>query len=269
MNWFEEILAALSGTMARPEMFGWFHLLSIGVTIALIVLVCFFLRKKSDKVNRIVLLAFAIVFIVFEIYKQLAYVWFNSNTGEWSYSWYAFPFQFCSTPMYIALIAGILRPGKVQNWCMAFLATFGTIAGICVLMYPSGVFVEMIGINIQTMVVHGGMIVLGVYCLLSGRVKLHVKSILPAAVIFTILATIALISNIIMYHTVSKSFNMFYLSPLIPNHMPVFGDVYNAVPFPVYFLIYIVGFSLASLLVLLIAMGIGLLLKKTKNKKPR
>lgn len=35
MNWFETVLNALDGKMDRPTAYGWFHLMFIGIMIAL------------------------------------------------------------------------------------------------------------------------------------------------------------------------------------------------------------------------------------------
>ena len=82
--------------------------------------------------------------------------------------------------MYIFLIAALIKKGKVQDSLFAFLGTYALFAGLAVMLYPNDVFTTTIGINIQTMVHHGLMLVGGVYILASGRAKLEHKTILKS-----------------------------------------------------------------------------------------
>ncbi|MBU1143027.1 MAG: YwaF family protein, partial [Firmicutes bacterium] len=146
-----EILQFLNGEMNRPLPYGtlsegWFHYLSLVLVIVASVIAITRMKNMSDKKLKKVLLIFAIILIVFEIYKQLIF----SYQANWNYQWYAFPFQFCSTPMYVALFAGLTRNKKIFEALKIFLATFGLFAGVAVMLYPMTVFVGTIGINIQT-----------------------------------------------------------------------------------------------------------------------
>ena len=161
MNFFEKILQVLDADMTRPTMYGWFHLVALLVVIGLIVLVVFKCKNLSEKAFRTIILTTAIVLIIFEIYKQLNFS-YNPDSDTWDYQWYAFPFQFCSSPMYVLLLIGCLKECKFRNFLCSFMATFGLFAGIGVMLYPSTVFIETIGINIQTMIHHGSMVVIGV-----------------------------------------------------------------------------------------------------------
>ena len=51
---------------------------------------------------------------------------------SYNYAWYAFPWQFCSTPMYIGLLAGLSK-GKLHDHFCAYLATFALFAGTAVM----------------------------------------------------------------------------------------------------------------------------------------
>ncbi len=273
MNAFEKFLAMLDGQMTKPVAFGWFHLMWLAIMIVATVVLCVFavINKKKGKDNskfaRIVVLTYAVVVIILEIYKQLNYS-FNSTTGEWSYQWHAFPFQFCSTPMYVALIAGCLKKGEFQKYLYTYLATFALFAGVIVMVYPGNVFSTTIGINIQTMICHAGMVVMGVFLLVSGVVDLKWSSILKAIPVFCVLVVIALIMNIIFHSTGNTaSFKMFYISPYLRPGMVILNDIYDAVPFFLYFLIYVLGFSLAAFIMLAIAIGIDRLSKFIHKKR--
>lgn len=276
MNWFEKILAALDGRMTTPTLFGWFHIMWLLIIVGITVTLCVFAFKnrgnmpKNYKLVKIVVLTYAILTILLEIYKQLNYS-FNSTTGEWGYQWYAFPFQFCSTPMYVALIAGCLKDGsKFQKWLYSYLATFSLFAGLAVMIYPGDVFISTIGINIQTMICHGGMVVVGVVILASKVVDLNYKTVLRAIPVFATLALIALIANII-FHTTGNTatFNMFYISPYLPCTLPILNAIYPVVPYPVFLLIYLLGFSLAATVIFSFAFVGELIIKKCQNNKAK
>ena len=275
MNWFEKILAGLNGKMEMPLAYGWFHLMCWFLVIVLTVtLVMLAIRYRKDdakiaKITRIVVLTYSILGIVLEIYKQLNFSFTpTEDGGVWDYRWYAFPFQFCSTPMYIGLIAGCLKKGKFQEYLYSYLATFALFAGLCVMIYPGDVFTRTVGINIQTMVCHGGMVVMGIYLLFSGMVKLEWKTIFKALSVFAVLVCIADVFNII-YHFAggTETCNLFFISPYFPCTLPILSMIYEVVPYPVFLIIYIIGFTLAAFVMLAVAIGIDRLIKHEKKIK--
>ena len=258
----EEILRILDARMTQPVPYGWFHILSLALTVAATVLLCRF-GKNWDK--RKVVLTTAVLVTILEIYKQINFSFSYENGISFDYQWYAFPFQFCSTPMYIGLLAGLWKRGKVHDAACAYLATYAVFAGVCVMLYPVTVFVAQIGINIQTMICHGSMIVIGVYLLYPGHVKLAHKTILKAATVFAVCVALAAVMNEIAHASgllQRESFDMFYISPYSVSELPVYVQVQAVVPFPWCLVLYILGFSLAAYIMLLIAMGIAKLAKK-------
>ena len=104
-------------------------------------------------------------------------------------------------PMFVGLLAGIFRKGKIHEAFCAFLATYSIYAGVCVMLYPVTVFVDTIGINIQTMVCHGSMITIGVYLLYTGYVKMEHRTILKALPVFAVAVFVAMTMNEIAYYT--------------------------------------------------------------------
>ena len=262
MSFLEDVLHVLDTQMTRPTMYGWFHILSLALTVAATVLFCRF-GKKWDK--RKVVLTTAIVVAVLELYKQINYSFSYGNGIAFDYQWYAFPFQFCSTPMYVGLLAGLWKKGKVHDAACAYLATFSVFAGAAVMLYPATVFIGTVGINIQTMVCHGSMIVIGVYLLYTGYVKPAHKTILKAIPVFVVCVGMAVVMNEIAHASgllERETFDMFFISPYGTPSLPVYSLVQNAVAFPWCLVIYILGFSLAAYIMLLIAMGIAKLAKK-------
>ena len=133
------------------------------------------------------------------------------------------------------------------------------------MLYPSTVFVDTIGINIQTMFCHGSMIVVGVYLLYTGAVKAEHKTIWKAMPVFAACVGLACVMNEIAYRTgllERETFDMFFISPYGTPSLPVYSLVQAAVPFPWCLFIYVAVFTFAAWLMLLIAMGIRAVAKK-------
>ena len=246
--------------MTQPTCYGWFHLLSLALTAAATVLLCRF-GKNWDK--RKVVLNTAILVAILEVYKQINFSFSYQDGITFDYQWYAFPFQFCSTPMYIGLLAGLWKKGKLHDAACAYLATYGLFAGVCVMLYPATVFMPQVGINIQTMVCHGSMVVIGVYLLYTGYVPAAHKTILRAIPVFAVCVALAAAMNEIA-HAVSPqtNFDMFYISPYSVSELPIYVTVQGIVPFPWCLALYILGFSLAAYIMLPVTMGVKRLMKK-------
>ena len=270
VTFLEKFLAALDGTMPLPTLFGWYHLLCLGIVVGLCILVCLTAKGISDKKFNLVIGVTAGVLLLLEIYKQFNYS-YNPSTDAWDYQWYAFPFQFCSTPMYVMLVAAFLKNGKVKTSLCSFLATYGFFAGAAVMFYPSDVFIRTIGINIQTMAHHGMMVVIGVFMYVSGRVECSKKTIFRAIPTFAALIALALIMNVIFVKLdfSDETFNMFYISPYFDCTLPLLDMIYASTPYPVFILVYLFGFTLAGGIMSFLILGAKKLLTKYSKKTIR
>lgn len=265
MTFWQSLLAFLDSSMETPVSFGWFHLLWLAITFLALIPLCRFPKKPGEDHVRRVVLVTAIIVTVLEIYKQINYSFSYEDGIIFDYQWYAFPFQFCSTPMYIGLLAGLIKKGKVHDSLCAYLATYAMFAGLAVMIYPNDVFISTIGINIQTMICHGSMITIGIYLFVSGHVKLQHKTILKAIPVFAVTVALAALMNEIAYLTgllETETFNMFFISPYCDPSLLVYSEVQKVVPFPFCLIIYILGFTAAAYVILLLAMGIGKLVRK-------
>ena len=263
MEFWQNVLRILDARMPVPTLYGWFHLLCLALTALITVALCCLCKKQTHP--RRLILTVAIIVSLAEIYKQINYSFSYAEGITFDFQWYAFPFQFCSTPMYVGLIAGLTRKGRVHDACCAYLATFSVFAGLCVIAYPADVFIGQIGINIQTMFCHGSMIFQGIYLLYCGYVKLEHKTILRGTSVFAVCVGVAICLNEIAYRSgllKTDVFNMFYFSPHCAGTLPVYSLVQAAVPYPWCLLIYIAAFTAAAYLILLIAMGIRRLARR-------
>lgn len=264
---FEQIIALVSGTMTEPELYGWFHILCLIVVGILCALVVANRHKVTEKSMRLTVGLTGATLLAFEIYKQLVFS-YTPDTDTWEYQWYAFPFQFCSTPMYVMTLAALVKKGNFRDCLLAFLATYSLVAGGAVMLYPATVFVETIGINIQTMVHHGSMVVIAIYLLSSGLIKFDLRTILTKALpVFGALVGVALILNLLfMQFGDDSTFNMFFLAPGQGYLLPFLEAIFDGLPYPVYLFSYIFFFSIAAYLVILSARGIVRLHQTVKEK---
>ena len=270
MEIFAKILENFDYQIEKPTLFGWFHILWLVLTVAVAVALCLWHKHSGteDRVRRVVM-GNAIFVIVLEIYKLINYSFSYENGISFDFQWYVFPWQFCSTPMFVGLLAGIIRKGKVHDSLMAYLATFAVFAGLAVTIYPGDVFTTTFGVDIQSMICHASMVSVGAYLYFSGYVKAEHKTILKAIPVFAVCLSIAVILNEVMFYSGAigdETFNMFYISRHFECTLPVYSLVHNSVPFPVNLIIYIIGFSIAAYVMLLIPMGIKKLAGK-KNQK--
>jgi hypothetical protein len=235
--------------MERPSLYqglveSWFQYVSLVVLLFMM----FYVYQRSKiggfQVDR-TLKFIAFVMIGFEIYKQVLFTY----TNGWTYQWYAFPFQFCSTPMYIGLLAAYSKHPVIKQGSYLFLSTYGFFAGLAVMLYPVSVYTTSVGINIQTMVHHGSMVIMGLIVMFN--IKPSKKHFIDGMYVFGIVTIIAIILNEV--HALLElpgTFNMFFINPRFSSEIPVLSLFQPIVPGVIYMVIFMIGFSLIALIFL-------------------
>ena len=129
------------------------------------------------------------------------------------------------------------------------------------MLYPVSVFISTIGINIQTMVWHGTQVILGVYFIVYYRKSIDLRFFRRGIIVFLIMVGCAMALNMLIPNYTDETFNMFYISPKFASTLPVLSMLYTGpenppVPWPAFLALYLVGYTLAALIVYLIAKGI-------------
>ncbi len=257
MNWFEKLLDILSYNVeTKPTSYGWLHLLFTAIVIGVTVFLCVRYKKCSDKKFRIIIgICWAIMFL-FEVYKQLQYSCkTDGTTANWDYQWYVFPFQFCSTPLYVLPLVIFLPDGKVRNACISYTALFALFAGIAVFAYPEGIFTREILISIQSLTHHGIQMVTGVFAAVWCQHKYKAKFwtnefYFGGLIVFAVMSAIAMTLNLTVQPAVEpNTFNMFYISPYRNSSLPVLSSIQPVVPYAVFLILYLFGFALCGLIV--------------------
>ena len=206
----DEFFTSTAWKMVPPKAYGPFHLIFTFVGIALCILIAWKLRNVGEKGNRAVLLSVGIFLILTEIYKQLFYYYY---IGENTYQWWIFPFQLCSVPMYLCVIAPLLKPGKVQSGMYHFMTTFNLLGGLMAFIEPSGIVHEYWTLTFHAFIWHMMLIFIGIYLILSGRFAKTMQDYRSAAVTFLVLAAVAFAINLIFRKASDGTINMFFVGP--------------------------------------------------------
>ena len=234
-----------------------FHIVSFVIMVALCVALCIFCRNiKEKKLSRILMIIWGVL-VFLEIYKQFVFSYSFNDAGEisWHYQWYAFPYQFCATPLtFIPFIALNKASNKltafVKEGAIAFCCTFNLFAGLAVMFSPGDVFnTYNLGIDVHTMIHHGMQMVLGIYLYVYYHGKLQYWSYLKALPIFGFFLVNAMILNAIVPTFTNDTFNMFFISWKFPCTLPVLAGIYPKVPYIVFLLIYVIGFAIAGFII--------------------
>ncbi len=259
MRLLEYLLDRTPRLSVRPTVWGTFHIVSVAIVLGLFIGMVLLRRHlpRGERALRHSLAVFGIGLLLLEIGKQLVYSY--TPGGHWDYNWDRFPFQFCSTPIYVALIAMWLPDGRLRRALTAFLATYSPVAGCAVLFYPAAdVFHEILFLDLHTMLWHGAMLLYGLYLWLTEATRPAGSTALSAALVFLPTAIIALALNEAehLWHFAGEdTFNMFYISRHGTCHIPLLSWVQANAPYPVFFAAYILLLGMGGALVTL---GMGL-----------
>ncbi len=274
MSVLVSILTFLDGRMETPTNYGIWHICFLLLTIGATVLMTVLFRNASDRTMRRVLTVMWVIFLVLEVYKHIVFS-FSVEDGRivFDYPWYIFPFQFCSTPFYALPFLIFLKDGPVRDFFMMFTTGFVLFAGLAVMLYPNDVFTTRTGVNIQTMVHHGMQVVMGVMLVAYNRRRMTLRNLGGGIAVFALFAATAMTLNELAYifftaNGLDDTFNMFFISRHFPCTLPILSTVYELVPYPVFLLIYLLGFALVSALLFGIEKGIlALFMKKCHGTK--
>lgn len=252
---------------AHP-MYGWYHILWIVIAIAASVAIAIFGAKRRDAATcDKVLLTFGLTLLMLEIYKQILCIRVNVP-----YNWNDFPFQFCSTPMYVMVLAALLKEGKVKDALCKFLAFYGCLAGVSVLVYPTVVpEAEYLTLLIHTMVWHVSMILVGVYLIANkGYGKQLRKEFLPGMAVLAVLIGLATVLNFLLPQVLGSDpwINFFYISYYHGSTLPILSSIYrfgdSIGKWLLLLVAYFAAFSLGAALIFFIAKALDGIRKKPR-----
>lgn len=210
MEKLDALFEAMLWPMTPPSAYGWFHILFTLGGFAICAFAAWKLRKVSDRTCRKILFGIGLVLAISEVYKQL-YYYFAVNDN--AYAWGDFPFQFCSVPMYICLIAPWLKPGKLQRGMYSYAVLFNLLGGAIAFTEPSGLFHSHWFLTVHALFWHMVLVFIGLFLCFSGRGGTEKGDFKVASFTFFGLSTIAFTCNTVVQKVIGGHMNMFFVGP--------------------------------------------------------
>jgi uncharacterized membrane protein YwaF len=236
-----------------PGAYSWFHILwlcimliaciAIGLTVA---------RKRSHRLDRIMIAIFSAILVGCEVFKQL--FWFEFYGY---YRFEIFPFQFCSVPIYVAVFASVIPWDRVREICYRFLAFYGIIGGLAVMFVPNAVlYTYFVPMSLHAMIWHAVLVVMGVYLIISRGYGEKIREMFTPSIIFLCFVILAIIGNVLVYKLYlgtpecqpGDRLSMFYISPYYDTELPLLGAVQD-ISYPLFVLCYLLFFNSFALIV--------------------
>lgn len=206
----DEFMRATAWPMERPAAYGPFHLIFTVVGFTLCYLLARKLRHASDRQNRVILLSVGIFLMLTEVYKQLFHYYYICDH---SYAWWIFPFQLCSVPMYLCVIAPLLKKGRVQKALYSFMMCYNLLGGFMAFIEPSGILQDYWVVTLHSCVWHMVLVFVGLYIAFSGRGGLENRDYKDATKVFLMLCVVAFSINLICWEPSGHDINMFFIGP--------------------------------------------------------
>lgn len=170
---------------------GHFALL-VAVSIGVIIALKYTKNKNNEEVKRIIRRITVFLWIL-EIVKII----FNIIIGNVSNPNTYIPLYFCSIILYAGILSGFCK-GRLKRTGDVFLSTGGLIAGIVFLLYPSTslpTYPIFHYISIQSMILHGAMVYLGILLNITHYIELEKKDINYYAILILIISVLAYMIN--------------------------------------------------------------------------
>lgn len=205
-QWFH----ATAWTCPVAPAYGALHLAVMAIGFPTCFLLARRLRKLSDRGNRILLVGIGLLLMLTEVYKQLFY---QFVIGDGGYNWGIFPFHLCSIPMYLCVIAPLLKPGPVQQGMYGFMMLYNLLGGAIAFVEPSGLLHGYVTLTIHALLWHMLLVFIGLYLVFSGRAGSEKLNYRTASFTFLALCGIAFCINVIFRRVSNGAINMFFVGP--------------------------------------------------------
>lgn len=235
MKTLSDIAYYISFPSEVPKPFGAMHIISLVFTAVITFVIVRMFKTAEKRYEKRLFLIAGIILILGELYKQFVITF----RGGFSYAFFFFPMQFCSTPLYAFPLAFFAKNEKLYEGAVFYSATYCVFAGALVLIYPSSVFCNSGAINVQSLIHHAVMVAVGIALLSRYFGRFTAAGVAHGVGIFTFFLFVAVGINLAM----GEGVNMYYLNPLSPIKVPVLSFLSRILPFPVVPILYAVVFT--------------------------
>lgn len=246
----------------------WYFLWIAIVVVASIVL-GIVVSKSNDKTFRIILLVLWIIIVAFEIFKQIFYTFI---VGGGVYDTDIIPYQFCSLALYAYPFIIFGKDSKFRDGMILFAASYVFFAGLIV--YGIHPFISQLNkpslvMSIQTSLHHAIQMVVGILLVIHEFKKFTFKNFLLGSLYFLVGLAVAVIANETLYPLMptaaaKNNFNLFYVSSHNATYIPII-DSLQFTCYPLFLLLYAIGFGVAALLMYLALKYVHVLVDRIKK----
>lgn len=190
--------------------YGAFHILYTLIGFAVCGFSAWKLRNVSQRTARWILFGVGLVLAVGELLKQLFYYFALMDNR---YSWNDFPFQLCSVPLYLCLIAPWLKPGKLQRGMYSFMVLYNLLGGAISFTEPSGLLLDQWFLTAHACLWHMLLVFIGLFICFSKRGGNQKADYVGATWTFLALCAIAFGLNCFVQYGLGEHMNMFFVGP--------------------------------------------------------
>lgn len=259
MKLLEGLISVINIEMEEPAAYGGFHLFCALVVAFLGALLALRYKDSGDRTFRQVIGAMFFVMFAFELMKQTLFC-MSVEEGRvvYEYNWTDFPFQLCSTPLYVLPLLAFAPDGWLRDMAAAYTMTFAFIGGLATYIVPGTIFTTSVFRNIQTVIHHGVQIVSGVYTASHCRRRVSRRLYLLGVGLFSALYLVANLLNTVGYKLLVSlgafeegySFNMFYVSPRADQSTPMLNDFFDLVSPIAFIVVYFIALCFGAALIM-------------------
>lgn len=206
----DSFFASIAWPIEPPPAYGAFHILFTLIGFAVCTFTAWKLRNVSDKTAGRILFFCGLFLTLSEIFKQFFCYYV---IADHSYYWSAFPFQLCSTPMYMCILAPLLKPGKLQRAMYSFMVLYNLLGGAIAFTEPSGLLQGHLFLTIHSCLWHMLLVFVGLFLCLSKRGGNQKSDYWRATFTFIALCGIAFLLNCFVQFGLNEDMNMFFVGP--------------------------------------------------------
>ncbi len=201
---------SIAWPMERFPAYGVFHISYTLIGFAVCGFCAWKLRRVSDKAAGWILFVLGLVLAISEVFKQFFYFFVMKDN---CYSWGDFPFQLCSVPMYMCLLAPWLKAGRVQRGMYSFMVLYNLLGGAISFAEPSGLLHGHWFLTVHALVWHMLLVFIGLFLCFSKRGGDQRSDYKGATCTFVVLCGIAFALNCFVQYGLHEHMNMFFVGP--------------------------------------------------------
>ena len=194
----------------EPPAYGAFHILFTLLGFAACGFTAWKLRNVDDKMLNRILFLCGLVLALSEVFKQFFCFYVVEKNA---YHWGEFPFQLCSTPMYMCLIVPFLKDGPLRRAMYSFMVLYNLLGGAISFAEPSGLFHEHLVLTVHSCMWHMLLVFVGLLICFTRRGGTQKADYKAATKMFICLCGVAFLLNCLVQFGLGEKMNMFFVGP--------------------------------------------------------